>query len=96
MSGEEPGIKPVVLYVNGEAVSTLNPLPATGGGGGGGGGIVDQGVGSGLGFVDLSPAMSVTADIAPRPSPSLGVVRVVQLQFPSSGPYHGRLVDFEW
>lgn len=32
MSGEEPGIKPVVLYVNGEAVSTLNPLPATGGG----------------------------------------------------------------
>jgi hypothetical protein len=47
MSGEEPGIKPVVLYVNGEAVSTLNPLPATGGGGGGGG-IVDQGVGSGL------------------------------------------------
>ena len=48
MATEEPGIKPVVLYVNGEAVSTLNPLPATGGGGGGGGGIVDQGVGSGL------------------------------------------------
>ena len=33
MATEEPGIKPVVLYVNGEAVSTLNPLPATGGGG---------------------------------------------------------------
>ena len=32
MATEEPGIKPVVLYVNGEAVSTLNPLPATGGG----------------------------------------------------------------
>ena len=48
MATEEPGIRPVVLYVNGEAVSTLNPLPATGGGGGGGGGIVDQGVGSGL------------------------------------------------
>jgi hypothetical protein len=48
MAAEEPGIKPVVLYVNGEAVSTLNPLPATGGGGGGGGGIVEQGVGSGL------------------------------------------------
>lgn len=48
MSGREPGIQPVALYVNGEVVSTLNPLPATGGGGGGGGGIVDQGVGSGL------------------------------------------------
>ncbi|TXH47398.1 MAG: hypothetical protein E6Q97_27260 [Desulfurellales bacterium] len=44
----EPGTQPVVLFVNGEPVSTLNPLPATGGGGGGGGGIVDQGVGSGL------------------------------------------------
>lgn len=45
----EPGAQPVVLFVNGEPVSTLNPLPATGGGGGGGGGgIVDQGVGSGL------------------------------------------------
>lgn len=40
MSGREPGILPVALYVNGAAVSTLNPLPATGGGGGGGGGDV--------------------------------------------------------
>lgn len=31
MSGREPGIQPVALYVNGEVVSTLNPLPATGG-----------------------------------------------------------------
>lgn len=57
MATEEPGIKPVVLYVNGEAVSTLNPLPATGGGGGGGGGIVDQGVGSNQDFTQLDLRM---------------------------------------
>ena len=28
----EPGTQPVVLFVNGEPVSTLNPLPTTGGG----------------------------------------------------------------
>lgn len=26
---QDPGIKPVILFVNGEPVSTLNPLPAT-------------------------------------------------------------------
>ena len=49
-----------------------------------------------FGFADLRPALSVTADISPRLSPSSGVVRIVQLRFPGSGPYHGRLVDFGW
>lgn len=37
-----PDITPVVVILNGQPVSSINPLP-TSGGGGGGGGIVEQG-----------------------------------------------------
>ena len=39
-----PDITPVVVILNGQPVSSINPLPTSGGGGGGGGGgIVEQG-----------------------------------------------------
>jgi len=44
----------------------------------------------------LALAIGLLATISPRLSPSPGVVRIVQLRFPGSGPYHGRLVDFGW
>jgi len=47
MSNHEPGSQPVTILLGNVPVSTLNPLPTTGGGGGGGG-TVTQGAGSGL------------------------------------------------
>jgi len=45
MSNPGPGAQPVVVYVDGDPVSALNPLPTSGGGGGGG--TVDQGAANG-------------------------------------------------
>lgn len=44
MSNPGPGAQPVVVYVDGDPVSSLNPLPTSGGGGGG---TVDQGAANG-------------------------------------------------
>lgn len=49
-----------------------------------------------VGFDIDKPAGSVRAVVPERVSVSPGSVRVLQLVFPMSGPYKGRVSNFDW
>lgn len=49
-----------------------------------------------LAYTEYKPAGSVRAVVPERVSVSPGSVRVLQLVFPMSGPYKGRVSNFDW
>ena len=49
-----------------------------------------------LAFELRQPAGTVRAIVPDRIAPSAGSVRVVQIAFPQTGPYRGRVTNFEW
>ena len=49
-----------------------------------------------LAFELRQPAGTVRAIVPDRIAPSAGSVRIVQIAFPQTGPYRGRVTNFEW
>lgn len=49
-----------------------------------------------LAYTEYKPAGSVRAMVPDRVAVSPGSVRVLQLVFPMSGPYKGRVSNFDW
>lgn len=49
-----------------------------------------------LGYADIKPGGTVRAEITDRVSPTAGVVRVIQLVFPQTGPGQWRVYGADW